>query len=57
MPSRIGSRPEETSRMVVSLEALTAETMITTTDTASMAAVRTMTKFVALVELSKPTRL
>jgi len=43
--------------MVVSLEALTAETMITTTDTASMAAVRTMTKFVALVELSKPTRL
>ena len=47
MPSRIGSRFDETSRMVVTLEALTADTMMTISETASMTAVRTTTKVVA----------
>ena len=50
MPSRIGSRFDETSRMVVTLEALTADTRMTASETASMAAVRTTTKVVALSE-------
>ena len=47
MPSRIGSRFEETSRMVFALEALTADTRMTASETASMTAVRTTTKVVA----------
>ena len=47
MPSRIGSRIEEASRMVFALEALTANTTMTASETASMTAVRTTTKVVA----------
>ena len=47
MPSRIGSRIEEASRMVFALEALTADTMMTASETASMTAVRRTTKVVA----------
>ena len=51
MPSRIGSRFEEASRMVFALAALTADTRMTASETASMAAVRTTTKVVALREV------
>ena len=47
MPSRIGSRFDETSRMVFALEALTADTRMTASETASMTAVRTTAKVVA----------
>ena len=47
MPSRIGSRFEEASRMVFALEALTVDTRMTASVTASMTAVRTTTKVVA----------
>ena len=47
MPSRIGSRFDETSSMVFALEALTADTRMTASETASMTAVRTTTKVVA----------
>ena len=47
MPSRIGSRFEEASRMVFALAALTADTRMMASVTASMAAVRTTTKVVA----------
>ena len=47
MPSRIGSRFEEASRMVFALEALTANTTMTASEMASMTAVRTTTKVVA----------
>ena len=47
MPSRIGSRFEVASRMVFTLGALTADTRITASETASMAVVRTTTKVVA----------
>ena len=43
--------------MVGALEALITDTMMTTSETASMAAVRVMTNDVALTELSKPTSL
>ena len=51
MPSRIGSRFEETSRMVFALAALTADTRMTASEMASMTAVRTTTKVVALREV------
>ena len=47
MPSRIGSRFDETSRMVFALAALTADTRMTTSETASMTAVRTTAKVLA----------
>ena len=47
MPSRIGSRFDETSRMVFTLEALTADTRVTISETASMTAVRTTAKVLA----------
>ena len=47
MPSRIGSRFEEASRMVFALAALTADTRMTASEMASMTAVRTTTKVVA----------
>ena len=51
MPSRIGSRFDETSRMVLALEALTADTRMTASETASMTAVRMTTNVVALREV------
>ena len=51
MPSRIGSRFDETSRMVFALAALTVDTRMMAIETASMAAVRTTTKMVALREV------
>ena len=55
IPSRNGSRFDETSRKVFALAALTADTRMTASETASMAAVRTTTKVVAPREPLKPT--